>query len=51
VGGTVLQNDIGLPAQHPHNVGDGRIVRVGRTAPGYDSLAVSEDRRGGIIRL
>jgi hypothetical protein len=47
VGGTVLWNDTGLPAQHPHNVGDGRIVRVGRTAPGSDSQAVSEGRRGG----
>jgi hypothetical protein len=42
VGNTVSWNDTGLPAQHPHNVGDGRTVRVGRTAQGYDSQAVSE---------
>jgi hypothetical protein len=47
VGGTMLWNDTGLPAQHPHSAGDGRIVRVGRTALGFDSQAVSEDRRGG----
>jgi hypothetical protein len=46
VGGTVSWNDTGLPAQHPHSAGDGRTVRVGRTAPGYDSQAVSEGRRG-----
>jgi hypothetical protein len=46
VGGTVSWNDTGLPAQHPHNAGDGRIVRVGHTAPGSDSQAVSGDRRG-----
>jgi hypothetical protein len=46
VGGTVSWNDTGLPAQHPHNIGDGRTVRVGRTASGYDSQVVSEGRRG-----
>jgi hypothetical protein len=46
VGGTVSWNDTGLPAQHPHNTGDGRTVRVCRTAPGYDSQAVSEGRHG-----
>jgi hypothetical protein len=47
VGGTVSWNDTGLPAQHLHNVGDGRTVRVGQTASGYDSQAVSEGRCGG----
>jgi hypothetical protein len=47
VGGTVSWNDTGLPAQCPHSAGDGCIVRVGRTAPGFDSQAVSEDRCGG----
>jgi hypothetical protein len=46
VGGTVSWNDTGLPAQYPHNTGDGRAVRVSRTALGYDSQAVSEGRRG-----
>jgi hypothetical protein len=48
VGGAVSRNDTSLPAQHPHSTGDGRRVRVGRTAPGYDSQAVSEGRCGGI---
>jgi hypothetical protein len=39
--------DTGLPAQLPHNAGDGRTARVGGTAPGYDSQVVSEGRRGG----
>jgi hypothetical protein len=39
--------DTGLPAQLSHSVRDGRTVRVGGTAPGYDSQAVSEGRRGG----
>jgi hypothetical protein len=43
----VSWNDTDLPAQHPHSVGDGRTVRVGRTALGYDSQAVLEGRRGG----
>jgi hypothetical protein len=47
VGGIVSRNDTDLPAQHPHSAGNGRSVRVGRTAPGYDSQAVSEGRRGG----
>jgi hypothetical protein len=47
VGGTVSWNDIGLPAQLPHGAEDGRIVRVGGTAPGYGSQEVSEGRRGG----
>jgi hypothetical protein len=51
VGGTVSRNDTGLPVQHPHSAGDGRIVRVGRTAPGYDSQAVSEGRRGENLPL
>jgi hypothetical protein len=38
--------DTGLPAQLLHSVGDGRTTRVGGTAPGYDSQAVSEGRRG-----
>jgi hypothetical protein len=36
-----------LTPAFPHNTGDGRIVRVGGTMPGYDSQAVSEGRRGG----
>jgi hypothetical protein len=47
VGGTVSWNDIDLPAQHLHNTGDGHKGRVGRTAMGYDSQAVSEGRLGG----
>jgi hypothetical protein len=47
VGDTVLWNDTGLPAQHPHSAGDGRTVQVGRTALGPDSQAVSENRCGG----
>jgi hypothetical protein len=47
VGGTMSWNDTGLPAQHPHSVGDGYTLRVGRTASGYDSQAVSEGRHGG----
>jgi hypothetical protein len=38
--------DTGLPAQLPHSAGDGCTTRVGGTAPGYDSQAVSEGRRG-----
>jgi hypothetical protein len=45
--GTVLRNDTGHPAQHPHSAGDGCTVRVGPTTSGSDSQAVSEDRRGG----
>jgi hypothetical protein len=47
VGDTMSWNDTDLPAQHPHNAGDGRTVQVGRTTPGYDSQAVSEGRHGG----
>jgi hypothetical protein len=36
--------DTGLSAQLPHSAGDGRTTRVGGTAPGYDSQAVSEGR-------
>jgi hypothetical protein len=39
--------DTGLPAQLPHNTGDGRTGRVGGIASGYDSQAVSEGWRGG----
>jgi hypothetical protein len=39
--------DTGLPAQLPHSAKDGRTGRVGGTAPGCDSQAVSEVRRGG----
>jgi hypothetical protein len=39
--------DTGLPAQLPHNAGDGRTVRVSGTASGYDSQVMSEGRRGG----
>jgi hypothetical protein len=46
VGRTVSLNDTGLPGQHPHSAGDGRTVRVGRTASGYDSQAVLEGWRG-----
>jgi hypothetical protein len=45
--GTLLRNDTGHPAQHPHNAGDGCTVRVGQTVLGSDSQAVSEDWRGG----
>jgi hypothetical protein len=38
--------DTSLPAQLPHSARDGRIGRVGGTALGYDSQAVSEGRRG-----
>jgi hypothetical protein len=38
--------DTGLPAQLPHSAGDGCTTRVGGTAPGYDSQAVSKGRRG-----
>jgi hypothetical protein len=51
VGSTVSGNDTGLAAQLPHSAGDGRTVRVGRTAPGYDSQAVSEGRRGRDLPL
>jgi hypothetical protein len=44
-------NDTGLAAQLPHSAGDGRTVRVGRTAPGYDSQAVPEGRRGRDLPL
>jgi hypothetical protein len=37
----------GMTPAFPHSVGGGRTVRVGRTALGYDSQAVSEGRRGG----
>jgi hypothetical protein len=47
VGGTASWNDTSLPAQPPHSAGDGRTAWVGGIAPGYDSQAVSEDRRGG----
>jgi hypothetical protein len=43
--------DTGLPAQLPHSAGDGRTARAGGTAPGYDSQAVSEGRRGWDSRL
>jgi hypothetical protein len=46
VGGTVSWNDTGLPAQLPHSAVDDRTARVGGTAPGYDSQAVSEGWRG-----
>jgi hypothetical protein len=46
VGGTVPWNDTCLPAQLPHSE-DGRTTRVGGTAPGSGSQAVSEGRRGG----
>jgi hypothetical protein len=32
----------GMTPAFPHSAGDGRTVRVGRTAPRYDSQAVSE---------
>jgi hypothetical protein len=38
--------DTGLPAQFPCSVRDGRTGRLGGTAPGYDSQAVSEGRHG-----
>jgi hypothetical protein len=47
VGGIVLQNDTGHPAQHPHSTEDGCTMRVGRTMPGSDAQEVSEDRHGG----
>jgi hypothetical protein len=43
----MLWNDTGHPAQDPHSPGDGCTVWVGRTVPGSDSQAVSEDQRGG----
>jgi hypothetical protein len=46
VGGTVSRNDTGLPTQHPHNVGYGCTVRVGRTTLRSDSQAVSDGRHG-----
>jgi hypothetical protein len=39
--------DTGPAAQLPHSVGDGRTGRVGETALGYYSQAVSEGRHGG----
>jgi hypothetical protein len=39
--------DTDLPAQLPHSAKDGRTGRVGGTASGCDSQAVSEGRRGG----
>jgi hypothetical protein len=39
--------DTGLPAQFLYSARDGLTGRVGRTAPGYDSQAVSEGRHGG----
>jgi hypothetical protein len=38
--------DADLPAQLPYSARDGLTGRVGGTAPGYDSQAVSEGRRG-----
>jgi hypothetical protein len=38
--------DTGPPAQLPHSARNGLTGRVGGTAPGYDSQAVSEGRRG-----
>jgi hypothetical protein len=38
--------DTGLSAQLPHNAKDGRIGRVGGTAPEYDSQAMSEGQHG-----
>jgi hypothetical protein len=38
--------DTGLTAQLPYSVRDSSTGRVGGTAPGYDSQAVSEGRRG-----
>jgi hypothetical protein len=38
--------DTGLTAQPPYSARDGFTGRVGRTASGYDSQAVSEGRRG-----
>jgi hypothetical protein len=38
--------DTVLPAQLPYSARDGRTGRVGGTASGYDSQAVSEGRRG-----
>jgi hypothetical protein len=38
--------DTGLTAQLPHNAGDGRTTRVGGTASGFDSQAVSEGWHG-----
>jgi hypothetical protein len=39
--------DTGLTAQLPYSARDSFTGRVGGTAPGYDSQAVSEGRRGG----
>jgi hypothetical protein len=39
--------DTGLPEQLPHSAEDGCTGLVGGIAPGYDSQAVSEGRRGG----
>jgi hypothetical protein len=38
--------DTGLTAQLPYSARDGLTGRVGGTAPGYDSQAVSEGQRG-----
>jgi hypothetical protein len=38
--------DTGLPAQLPHSAKNGRTGRVGGTATGHDSQAVSEGRHG-----
>jgi hypothetical protein len=38
--------DTDLPSQLPYSARDGLTGRVGRTAPGYDSQAVSEGMRG-----
>jgi hypothetical protein len=38
--------DTSLPAQLPYSARDGLTGRVGGTAPGYDSQAVSKDRCG-----
>jgi hypothetical protein len=38
--------DTGLPAQLSYSARDGLTGRVGGTAPGYDSQAVLEGRRG-----
>jgi hypothetical protein len=37
----------GMTPAFPHSAEDGRTARVGGTALGYDSQAVSEGRRGG----
>jgi hypothetical protein len=51
VDGTVLRNNAGHPAQHPHSARDGCTVRVCRIVPGSDFQAMSEERRGGDFPL